>query len=44
VPGVRLALWLAGTIMIIAGVLAAISLRSVHRVTSTTDGAVDGAC
>ena len=44
VPGVRLTLWFAGTIMIVAGILAAISLRSVHRAPEPVDGAVGGAC
>ena len=43
VPGVRLTLWFAGTIMIVAGILAAISLRSVHPAPERVDGAVDGA-
>jgi dTMP kinase len=44
VPGVRLTLWFAGAIMVAAGILAAISLRSVHSAPKPIDGAVDGAC
>jgi dTMP kinase len=44
VPGVRLTLWLAGAIMVVAGILSTISLRSVHSSPDPVDGAVDGAC
>jgi dTMP kinase len=43
VPGVRLTLWLAGAIMVVAGILSAISLRSVTTA-HDVDGAVGGAC
>lgn len=41
IPGVRLTLWLAGGIMVIAGVIATLSLRSLRNVDPTEDAVPD---